>query len=207
MGTIPTSLVGLFTWHDRFTSYLRSKFERITCKRGTGKSLKWTNFSKILINLIGQDNNSRRGLGCDKIKSSYNPQSKNVPDANNLLCENCGRDGNLKNDCKILEKIEWSSSNYSKQRKRAKERHVKFVWSEDNQEKKERGPALCAKFFWFDSNMEMELRDLVLVIVLARTLYPLGQEGFLLCLLTVIGNSVCSGFLSLTSNSCAEGRK
>ena len=27
---IPTSLVGLFTWHDRFTSYLRSKFERIT---------------------------------------------------------------------------------------------------------------------------------------------------------------------------------
>ena len=29
MGTIPTSLVGLFTLHDRFTSYLRSKFERI----------------------------------------------------------------------------------------------------------------------------------------------------------------------------------
>ena len=30
MVTIPTSLVGLFTLRDRFTSHLRSKFERIS---------------------------------------------------------------------------------------------------------------------------------------------------------------------------------
>ncbi|XP_069151942.1 uncharacterized protein [Solanum lycopersicum] len=124
------------------------------------KSLTWTNSSKILTNLIGQDNNSRRGLGCDKIKSSYNPRSKNVPDVNNLLSENCGRDGNLKKDCPILENFEGSSSNYSKQRKRAEERHVKFVRSENNQENKEMGPRLHAKFVRSDSNMETERKGL-----------------------------------------------
>lgn len=69
--------------------------------------------SKILTNLIGQDN-SRRGMGCDKIKCSYNPQRKNVADANNLLCVNCGQDEHLKKDCPILKKYEGSLSNYSK---------------------------------------------------------------------------------------------
>ena len=104
--------------------------------------------------MIGQDNNSRRGLGCDKIKSSYNPRRNNVPDSDNLLFENCGRDGNLKKDCPIFEKFEGSSSNYSKQQKKAKERHVKFVRSENNQEKKERGPGLHAKFVRSESNVE-----------------------------------------------------
>ena len=112
--------------------------------------------SKILTNLIGQDNTSRRGLGCDKIKSSYCPWRKNVSDADNLLSENCGRDGNLKKDCPVFEKFEGSSSNYSKQRKRAKERHVKFVRSENNQEKKERGPDLHAKFVRSHSKVETE---------------------------------------------------
>lgn len=168
------------------------EFERdlVRVKEELEKSLKWTNSSKILKNLIGQDNNSRRGLGCDKIKFSSNPRSKNVPDADNLLSENCGRDGKLKKDCPIFEKFEGSSSNYSKQRKRDKERHVKFVRSENNQEKKESGPGLHAKFVRSDSNVEMEHKDLVLAIVLARTFCPLGQEGFVLSLLTVIGNSV-----------------
>ena len=99
----------------------------VRVKEELEKSLKWTNSSNILTNLIGQDNNSRRGLGCDKMKSSYNPRRKSVPDADNLLSENCCRDGNHKKDCSTLEKFEGSSSNYSKQRKRAKERHVKFV--------------------------------------------------------------------------------
>ena len=43
-------------------------------------------------------------------------------------------------------------------------------------------------------------RDLVLAIILARTLCILWHEGFLLSLLIVIGNSFWSGFLSLTSN-------
>ena len=128
----------------------------VRVKEELEKSLKWTNSSKILTNLIGQDNNSRRGLGCDKIKSSYNPRRKSVPDADNLLSENCGRDGNLKKDCPICEKFEGSSSNYSKQRKRDKERHVKFVRSENNQEKKERGAGLHAKFVRSDSTVETE---------------------------------------------------
>ena len=48
----------------------------VRVKEELEKSLKWTNSSKILTNLIGQDNNSRRGLGCDKMKSSYNPRRK-----------------------------------------------------------------------------------------------------------------------------------
>ncbi|XP_015057426.1 uncharacterized protein LOC107003615 [Solanum pennellii] len=128
----------------------------LVCVKELKKSLKWTNSSKILTNLIGQYNNSRRGLGCDKIKSSYNPRSKSVSDADNLLSENCCRDGNHKKDCPILEKFEGSSSNYSKQLKRAKERHVKFVRSENNQEKKERGPGLHAKFVRSDRNVETE---------------------------------------------------
>ena len=67
------------------------------------KFLKWTNSSKILTNLIDQDNNSRRGLGCDKIKYSNNPSSKKVSDADNLLCVNCVRDGNLKKVCQNFE--------------------------------------------------------------------------------------------------------
>ena len=126
----------------------------VRVKEELEKSLKWTNSSKILTNLVGQENNSRRGgLGCDKIESSYNPRRKNVPDADNLLSENCCRDGNHKKDCPILEKFEGGSSNYSKQLKRAKERHVKFVRSENNQEKKERGPGLRDKVVRFDSNM------------------------------------------------------
>ena len=75
--------------------------------------------SKILTNLIGQDNTSRRGLGCDKIKSSYNPRSKNVPDVNNLLSENCGRDGNLKKDCpKNLKEVRQIIPNNGKELKK-----------------------------------------------------------------------------------------
>ena len=77
----------------------------VRVKEELEKSLKWTNSSKILTNLIGQDNNGRRGLGCDKIKSSYNPRRKSVPDADNLLSENCCRDGNHKKDCPIFEKF------------------------------------------------------------------------------------------------------
>ena len=31
MGTVPISLVGFYTWYNRFTSYLRSMFERNRC--------------------------------------------------------------------------------------------------------------------------------------------------------------------------------
>ena len=86
-----------------------------------------------------------------------------------MLCENCGRDGNLKKDCPILEKFEGSSSNHSKQRKRAKERHVKFVQSENNQEKKERGPGLHAKFVRSDSYVEMECKG-------SGPRYPLSKK-------------------------------
>jgi len=98
------------------------KLERdlVCVKEELEKSLKWTNFSKILTNLIGQGNNNRRGLGYEKIYFSYNPHNKNVYDTKYLLCVHCGRYGHLKKDCLVLKKYEGSLSNYSKQRNKLK---------------------------------------------------------------------------------------
>ncbi|KAH0633062.1 hypothetical protein KY284_035848 [Solanum tuberosum] len=92
----------------------------VRVKEELEKSLKWTNSSKILTNLIGQGNNSRKGMGCEKIDFPHNPHYKSVSDADDLLCMHCGRDGHLKRDCPVLKKYEGSSSNYSKQRNRLK---------------------------------------------------------------------------------------
>ncbi|KAH0665397.1 hypothetical protein KY285_026603 [Solanum tuberosum] len=90
----------------------------VRVKEELEKSLKLTNSSKFLTNIIGQGNNSRRGLGCEKIDSLYNRHNKNVFDDDNLMYMHCGRDGHLKKDCPILIKYEGCSSNYSKQSNR-----------------------------------------------------------------------------------------
>lgn len=92
----------------------------VRVKEELNKSLKWTNSSKILTNLVGQGNNSRRGLGCEKIDPPDNHHSKTVTDADNLLYVHCGQDGHLKKDCPVLKKYERSSSKYSKQRNKPK---------------------------------------------------------------------------------------
>ncbi|XP_049344714.1 uncharacterized protein LOC125809119 [Solanum verrucosum] len=92
----------------------------VRVKEELEKSLKWTNSSKILTDLIGQGNNSRRGLGCKKIDPPYNPHSKSVSDADNLSCVYCGRDGHLRKDCPVLKKYGESSLNYSHKRNRLK---------------------------------------------------------------------------------------
>ena len=58
----------------------------------------------MLTNAASQGNNSRIGLGCDKIDSLYNPHTKNVVDVNNMLCLHCGKDGNLKKECLALKR-------------------------------------------------------------------------------------------------------
>lgn len=62
----------------------------VRVKEELNKSIKWTTSSKILTNLISQGNNSRRGLGCEKKYSPYNPQNKTVSDVDDFLCVHCG---------------------------------------------------------------------------------------------------------------------
>lgn len=64
----------------------------------------------MLTNAASQGNNSRIGLGCDKIDSLYNPHTKNVVDVNNMLCLHCGKVGNLKKECPALKRSQKSFS-------------------------------------------------------------------------------------------------
>nr|AAT38725.2 hypothetical protein SDM1_41t00018 [Solanum demissum] len=71
-------------------------------KEELDKSLKWITSSKIHTNLIGQGNNSRGVMDCEKIDPPYNPHSKTISYADNLLYVHCGRDEHLKKDCLVL---------------------------------------------------------------------------------------------------------
>lgn len=117
--------------------------------------LKWSDSSKILSDLSQQSFNGKKGLGCRPIEPPFNPNSKYVFVADNLLCTHYGRNGHLKENCDKL--------------KGAKERHVRFLISKNNQETKEWAPVHCTKFVRFDKNPKKGGRDLVLAIVSART--------------------------------------
>lgn len=106
-------------------SHLRKDLSRI--KEELSHSLKWTDSSKILSNLSNQSLNGKKGLGCRSIEPPYNPHSKYVSISNNLLSTHCGRNGHLKEKCENL--------------RRAKEKHVKFVRSENNDKREHKGPS------------------------------------------------------------------
>ncbi|XP_049399696.1 uncharacterized protein LOC125863713 [Solanum stenotomum] len=125
-------------------------------KEELSHSLKWTDSSKILSNLSNQSFNGKKGLGRRPIEPPYNPHSKYVYVSDNLLCTHCGRNGHLKEKCETLRK--------------AKEKHEKFVRSENNDKRELKGPGPRYQF--------------------SKNTLPPGQEGFLLSLLIVIGNSV-----------------
>lgn len=87
------------------------------------KSLKWINFSKILINMIDQGNNTRRGMGCEKIYPPYNPHYKSFSDDDCMLFVHCRRDEHIKKYCHVSKKYGGNSSNYSKKWNRLKKGH------------------------------------------------------------------------------------
>ena len=79
------------------------------------KSLKRTTSSKIVINVIIHGNNTRRGVGCENIDSSYNSHTKNSVVGDNLLCLHCGQNGHIKKECLSQKRSTESSLNYWKQ--------------------------------------------------------------------------------------------
>ncbi|XP_049406072.1 uncharacterized protein LOC125869660 [Solanum stenotomum] len=135
-------------------SQLRKDLSKV--KEELSHSLKWTDSSKILSNLSNQSFNRKKGLGRRPIEPPYNPHSKYVSVSDNLLCTHCGRNGHLKEKCETLRK--------------AKEKHEKFVRSENNDKRELKRPGSRYRF--------------------RKNTLPPGQEGFLLSLLIVIGNSV-----------------
>ncbi|KAH0696719.1 hypothetical protein KY290_014118 [Solanum tuberosum] len=111
-------------------SQLRKDLSKV--KKELSHSLKWTDSSKILSNLSNQSFNGKKGLGHRPIEPPCNPHSKYVSISDNLLCTHCGRNGFLKEKCESLRK--------------AKERHVKFVRSENDGKKGHKGPGPRYRF-------------------------------------------------------------
>ncbi|KAH0665121.1 hypothetical protein KY285_026327 [Solanum tuberosum] len=105
-------------------SQLRKDLGKV--KEELSHSLKWTDTSKILSNLSNQSFNGKKGLGRRPIEPPYNPHRKYMSVSDNLLCTHCGRNGHLKEKCESLRK--------------AKERDVKFVRSENDVKKGHKGP-------------------------------------------------------------------
>ncbi|XP_049406323.1 uncharacterized protein LOC125869989 [Solanum stenotomum] len=111
-------------------SQLRKDLSKV--KEELSHSLKWTDSSKILSNLSNQIFNGKKGLGRRPIKPPYNPHSKYVSVSDNLLSTHCGRNGHLKENCESLRK--------------AKEKHVRFVRSENDVKKGDKGPGPLYRF-------------------------------------------------------------
>ncbi|KAH0717488.1 hypothetical protein KY290_014092 [Solanum tuberosum] len=111
-------------------SQLRKDLSKV--KEELSHSLKWTDSSKILSNLSNQSFNGKKGLGRRPIEPPYNPHSKYVSVSDNLLCTHCGRNGHLKEKCETLRK--------------AKEKHEKFVRSENNDKRELKGPGPHYRF-------------------------------------------------------------
>ncbi|XP_070011032.1 uncharacterized protein [Nicotiana sylvestris] len=77
--------------------HLYTELERI--KNNLEKSLKWTWSSEAITAIYVNKGGNRQGIGFQREKTPYNPQSKYVTVSDNWLCTHCGNNRHFKENC------------------------------------------------------------------------------------------------------------
>ncbi|XP_069149834.1 uncharacterized protein [Solanum lycopersicum] len=105
----------------------------VRVKEELENSLKWTNFSKILLNIVGQGNNIKGDLSCKRDCPAF---------------KDCGESSS--NYSKQRNKLKKGPGPVYGQQKKLQKMgpglHAKFVRSDSNVEKKHKGPGPCYRF-------------------------------------------------------------
>ena len=89
----------------------------VQLKEELTSSLKWKKSSELLSNLNSQSNYNKKGLGSLNITPPYNPHSKYLYVSDNLMHIHCGRNGNLKGECKAWKESSERFSIYTRQKR------------------------------------------------------------------------------------------